>query len=318
MFFGLTPEDQRLAYLNLNYAQNLCNLKEYNEAIDILYNQLNFLNLKFGDRHFEYIKTLSALLRIVCKYERPDISIDNLYNTFRGLAQDVNFIDQYEKVLVDISYLIYRHDWKNLLLVISSSIGKSLNPLQTLELCQIYESVSRDHCSDQEYHEALSTLIPEIKQSVVQGLLLMSGNEQRSIQEPLSSIINGVINAGDYDVALELSLFRKGLLFATQKAIEKRLSVNRKTRKRFSELQTSRTELNAAIAYNDTVHIPELAASVSRMDRELRQSLNANMEILHDIDKNTAQVISALDDKSIAVEFIKFQKKILPATAHLS
>lgn len=307
-FSGLTPEDQRLTYLNLNYAQNLCNLKEYNEAIEILYKQLNFLNLKFGNKHSEYIKTLSALLRIVCKYERPDISIDSLYNTFRGLAQDVNFIDQYEKVLADIAYLTYRHDWKNVLQVISSGIGKSLNPLQTLELCQIYESVSRVHCSDQEYHAVLSTLIPEIKQSVVQGLLLMSGNEQRSIQEPLSSIINGVIKAGDYDAALELSLFRKGLLFATQKAIEKRLSVNRKTRKRFSELQTARRKLNAAIAYNDTVHIPELATSVSRMDRELRQSLNANMDILHDIDKNTAQVTSALDDKSIAVEFIKFQK----------
>ena len=308
-FSGLTPEDQRLAYLNLNYAQNLCNLKEYNEAIDILYNQLNFMNLKFGNKHSEYIKTLSALLRIVCKCERPDISIDSLYNTFRGLAQDVNFIDQYEKVLVDIAYLTYRHDWENVLQVISSAIDKSQNPLQTLELCQIYESVSRDHCSEQEYHEVLSTLIPEIKQSVVQGLLLMSGNEQRSIQEPLSSIINGVINAGDYDVALELSLFRKGLLFATQKAIEKRLSVNRKTRKRFSELQTARTELNAAIAYNDTVHIPELAAFVSRLDRELRQSLSANMDILHDIDKNTAQVTSALSEKSIAVEFIKFQKE---------
>ena len=78
-FSGLTPEDQRLTYLNLNYAQNLCNLKEYNEAIDILYNQLNFLNLKFGDRHSEYIKTLSALLRIVCKCERSDISIDSLF-----------------------------------------------------------------------------------------------------------------------------------------------------------------------------------------------------------------------------------------------
>lgn len=307
-FSGLTPEDQRFAYLNLNYAQNLCNLKEYNEAIDILYDQLNFQNLKFGDRHSEYIKTLSTLLRIVCKYERPDISIDSLYNTFRGLAQDVNFFDQYEKVLVDIAYLTYRHDWKNALQVISSAIDKSMNPLQTLELCQIYESVSRVHCSGWEYRESLSTLISVIKQSVVQGLLLMSGEEQKSIQEPLSSIINGVINAGEYDVALELSLFRKGLLFATQKVIEKRLAVNRKTRKRFSELQTARRELNAAIAYNDTVHIPELAASVYRMDRELRQSLNANMDILHDIDKNTALVTSALDDKSIAIEFIKFQK----------
>ena len=307
-FAGLTPEDQRLAYLNLNYAQNLCNLQEYSEAIDILCNQLDFLNIKFGDRHSEYIKTLSVLLRIVCKSDRSDISIDSLYNAFTFLAKDVNFIDQYEKELVDISYLIYRHDWENALQVISSAIDKSLNPLQTLELCQIYESVSREHCSDQEYHKILLTLIPVIKQSVAQGLLLMSGEEQKSIQEPLSSIINGVINAGDYDVALELSLFRKGLLFATQKATEKQLAANRKTRKRFSELQTARTELNAAIAYNDTVHIPELAASVSRMDRELRQSLNANMDILHDIDKNTAQVTSALDDKSIAVEFIKFQK----------
>lgn len=174
--------------------------------------------------------------------------------------------------------------------------------MERLNLLQTYEQVSRKNNTTTEYNSELIKLIPSVKSNIIEGLLTLSSNEERAIHLPLSVIIDGAIEMGAFKSSLELSLFRKGLLFSKKRTIGKKFS----NKKEYKKLQVQRNRLNTAIAYNDSTHIPELSASVFQLERELANKLSRQNKITAGFDKTIQQVTEKLSSNDLAIEFVKY------------
>lgn len=149
-------------------------------------------------------------------------------------------------------------------------------------------------------------MVDYLKRDVFSSLLFLSGEERTSLQTPIKTLIDGMIEKEDYSDALSLSLFRKGLLFTTKSVVEKKLAGNRKTRKRHKELQNLRIKLNDCITFEDSLKIPELTLKISQLERELNHTLTNNDEIYRTIDKNVGKVVGNLSDEQIAIDFLRY------------
>lgn len=308
MLSRLVKEDRRVAYLNLNYAENLCHLDRYEEAVQVLIRQLNTNEELYGADSDEYFQVLRKLLLVAFEHPELDLSSEELHDKYAQLKVIKTLLtSSYENALVDISYGLYKQDWITVRQLLEDALNKPFTSLQRLELYQIYEKACRKYCTTHEYQQIIQNLIPLIKTDIINGLLLLTGNEKRSMQIPLSEIIDGAICKGAYDHALELSLFRKGLLFATRQAVEQKLAKGRKSKRSYQNLIQFRKELNSAIEYNDTIHIPLLSASANALERELSQIISSDKEFYHAIDKTIPMVTSALGQSDIAVDFIRYR-----------
>lgn len=303
-FAKLSPEDMRISYLNRHYATNLCKLNNPTEAVGILIRQVELQESLYGKEHSEYFKSLRQLLQISCEYLIPGIPVDRLYQEFKQLYSKSN--EYYENVMTEITYLSFKNNRKAALLALNEALSHPMNPMQKLNIYQQFESVLRNQDNSKNYAQNISTLIPRIKTDIYNSLLLLSGDDRGAIQNPLSNILNGTILKKDYYNALQISLFRKGLLFTTKKVIEKELEHNIQTRKRYRDLTAKREELNFYISYNDTLHIPALAVSVDSLERELNRHMVNNKKIFRSIDKSLSQVCSSLNSNDLAIEFVKY------------
>lgn len=303
----LPKGDRRISYLTMNYAQNLCNLRQYDEAVGVLTRQLNTTESLFGRYSREYVEILRQLLFVVCKYSLPMQSTDDLYSEYKSISsRQVSGVMDYDDIMLDVVYCLHKNDWISVKHKLDDAFDIEMTPMQRLELCRTVEKAYREHCAIIEYNQAILQLIPLLKADVVSGLLLLTGDEKRAMQVPVSEIFDGAVCKGAYECALDLSLFRKGLLFATRQAVERRLVNGRKAKKRYKKLIGLREDLNLAIAYNDTIHIPQLTASVSALERELGQLVSSDKEIYKQIDKNLSMVKSALGASDLAVDFVRY------------
>lgn len=303
----LTKEDKRMAYLNLNYAQNLCNLDQYDEAASILIRQLHTTEKLLGQNCREYAETLRQLIIVVCQHPVQGLSPDSLYNIYTSLysprlSEDKRFND----IMLDIVYALYKNNWTNVEQMVEEALNMELPSMQRLELITMYENACREHCDPAEYNRKIQKAIPLIKSDVISGLLLLTEDERRAMQKPVTDIFDGAVSMGANEIALDLSLFRKGLLFATRQAVEQRLAHGRKTKQKYQTLVGLRGELNAAIEYNDTIHIPRLASSVTTLERELSQMVSSDKEFFNAVDKNLAMVTSSLGPTDLAVDFVRY------------
>lgn len=306
----LSKEDRRISYLNMNYAQNLCNLRQYDEAVGVLTHQLNTTETLFGRYSQEYAEILRQLLFVVCKYSLPMPSTDELYREYKSLSShQVSGVRDYDDIMLDVVYSLHKNEWINVKHMVDDAFDIKMTPMQRLELCKTTEKAYREHCTITEYNQAILKLIPLLKADVINGLLLLTGDEKRAMQVPVSEIFDGAVGKGAYECALDLSLFRKGLLFATRQAVERRLANGRKTKQRYKKLIGLREDLNTAVTYNDTLHIPQIASSVSLLERELGQMIYSDKEIYKQIDKNLPMVTSALGTSDLAVDFARYKYK---------
>lgn len=302
----LSKEDRRISYLNMNYAQNLCNLRQYDEAVEVLTRQLETTETLFGRCSREYAEILRQLLFVVCKYSLPMPSADELYKEYKSLSShQVSGVRNYDDIMLDVVYGLHKNEWTSVKHLMDEAFDNEVTPMQRLELCKTTEKAYREHCTITEYNQAILKLIPLLKADVINGLLLLTGDEKRAMQVPMSEIFDGAVGKGAYECALDLSLFRKGLLFATRQAVERQLAKGRKTKKRYKNLISLREDLNYAIAYNDTIHTPQLTASVSALERELGQLVSSDKEIYRLIDKNLSMVTSSLGTSDLAVDFVR-------------
>lgn len=303
----LTKEDKRIAYLNLNYARNLCNLGQYDEAAKVLTQQLDITETLLGKNSREYVEILRQLILVVCQHQVQELSPDGLYDTYTTLyiprtSDDNHFND----MMLTAVYALYKNDWTKARQMMEVALNMELPSMQRLELITMYEKACRKHCNSAEYNGIIQKIIPQIKSDVISGLLLLTEDERRAMQSPVTDIFDGAVSMEAYEVALELSLFRKGLLFATRQAIEQSLAHGRKTKQKYQTLIGLRGELNAAIEYNDTIHIPRLASSVAALERELGQMVSSDKEFFDAVDKNLSMVTSALSPTDLAVDFVRY------------
>ena len=304
---SLPKEDRRLSYLNLNYARNLCNLNQYNEAAEVLTKQLHIDDKLYGKHSQEYSKILRQLLLVACQHPVPGLSPDSLHEEYTSLnCNRTSGYRNYDDIMADIVYGLYKDDWAKVKFLFKDALSMELTPMQRLELCRIYENACREHCTPTEYNSAIHEIIPLLKADIISGLLLLTGDEKCAMQTPISELLDGTISMKAYERALELSFFRKGLLFTTRQIVERKLASKRKTKRKYQALVRQREELNSAIEYNDTVHIPKLAFSVSALERNLGQTVSSDKEILKNIDKTLTMVTSALKRYDLAVDFVKY------------
>lgn len=299
----LPVSDLRRIYLDRQHATNLCKLNCQETALEILSQQLELLKENYGKDHSEYHKTFLLLIQLLCEQQTPNINADELNTELCNIGKVLTDSNQsFDYIKAQVAFLVYCGKWREALRIIDDSLKQPFNPMKRLSLLQTYEQLSRKNLSQLDYIHELVKIIPSVKSSMIEGLLTLSSDEESAIHRPLSTLIDGAIDKGAFKSALELSLFRKGLLFTKKRTIEKQLS----TKKEFKRLQDQRNRLNASIAYNDSTHIPEFSATVFQLERELANKLSRRKKINTRFDKTIQQVIEKLSSNNLAIEFVKY------------
>ncbi|MDE6754920.1 MAG: CHAT domain-containing protein [Muribaculaceae bacterium] len=307
---NLSPTDLRLATLNREYAENLCFLGREDEAASILKRQLEIFESKCGKTHSEYIRSIYSLFRISCSFPGLKIDVDSLYNELLSLnIRNSLVLTEFERLSTNISFLLYKDEGMKTISAIENSMENNFNEFQSTLIYQKYEQICRRLLSLDEYNSRISTIMPKLKEKIISGILRLSGKEQSTLQKPLETILNGLIIMGDYKNALELSLFRKGLLFYNKKIVERHHAGTGKGKKELRKLHLKKQELNQAIAFNDTTHVPALSSTILRMEREMNKDLIKNKNIISQVDRNLTKVTKRLDESDLGVDFVKYEDK---------
>lgn len=305
---NLDDSDLRKIYLIGQYAANLHKLGNTDKAIHLLTAQLGIAKDVYGTQHKEYMTILCNLLQLACAEPNSNIDVEELYRKFSDLKnQSLNDNSRFDFIKSDVAYYVYTGNWQEALIELNKALKIRFNAMQRLLLLEQYESISRAHLDYKEYDNRISSLIPLVKSSMVGGLLTLSGEEERTLLNgPISNIIDGALEKEAYQIALELSLFRKGLLFTKKKAIERKLALKGSLKKATDKLYQKRQQLNNAIAYNDSIHIPELSASVFQLERELAHRLSNNKKLMAELDRTVFHIMEHLSATDLAVEFVRY------------
>lgn len=304
---NLDDSDLRKIYLIGQYAANLHKLGNTDKAIHLLTAQLGIAKNVYGTQHKEYTTILCNLLQLACAEPNSNIDVEELYRKFCDLKnQSINDNSRFDFIKSDVAYYVYTGNWQEALNELKNALAMRFNAMQKLILLQQYEDLSREHLKLEEYSNRVSSLIPLIKSSIIGGLLTLSSDEGRTLTEPLSNMIDGALKKEAYQIALELSLFRKGLLFTKKKAIERKLAVKGSLKKTTNKLYQKRQQLNNAKAYNDSTHIPELSSGVFQLERKLAHRLSDNKKLMAELDRTVFQITEHLSATDLAVEFIKY------------
>ena len=305
---NLDDSDLRKIYLIGQYAANLHKLGNTDEAIHLLTAQLGIAKDVYGTQHKEYTTIICNLLQLTCAEPNSNIDVEELYRKFSDLKnQDLNDNSRFDFIKSDVAYYVYTGNWQEALIVLNNALKSRFNAMQRLLLLEQYESISRAHLDYKEYDNMISSLTSVVKSSMIGGLLTLSGEEERTLLNgPISNIIDGALEKEAYQIALELSLFRKGLLFTKKKAIERKLAVKGSLKRATNKLFQKRQQLNNAIAFNDSVHIPELSASVFQLERELAHRLSNNKKLMAELDRTVFQITEHMSATDLAVEFVKY------------
>lgn len=304
---NLDDADLRKISLNSQYSPILYKLGRTNEAIHLLHDQLEIVKNIYGKQHKEYTAILCNLLQLACAEPNSNIDVNVLYRELSDLKnKGLNVNSQFDFIKSDVAYYVYTGNWQEALIVLNNALNMRFNSIQKLILLHQYELLSRAHLNYEEYSNRISSLIPLVKSSMIGGLLTLSYDEGRAFNEPLSNMIDGALEKGAYTNALELSLFRKGLLSTKKKAIERKLAVKGPLKKVTNKLYQKRQQLNNAIAYNDSIHIPELFASVFQLERELANCLSDNKKLIAELDRTVFHITERLSATDLAVEFVRY------------
>ncbi len=299
----LPISDLRRIYHDRQYVANLSKLNCQETGLEIISQQLEVLKENYGKEHSEYYKTFLLLIQLLCEHQTPNINVDELNTELSNIGKVlIDGNQSFDYIKAKIAFLVYCGKWQEALRIIDDSLKLPFNPMQCLSLLQICEHLSRKYLSQPDYITELVKIMPSVKTNMIEGLLTLSSDEESAIHRPLSILIDGAIDNGAFKSALDLSLFRKGLLFTKKKTIEKQLS----TKKEYKRLQDQRNRLNAAIAYNDSTHIPELSTTVFQLERELANKLSRYKKIHSNFDKTIQQVTEKLSSNDLAIEFVKY------------
>lgn len=303
----LADADLRKISLNRQFALNLYWLGDKDKALQLLLNELELTKQLYGNSHGEYARLLCVLIQLSCSHPISGIDIYSLYQellSLKGIHSQT--LSEYEIRKTEIAYLVYSGRWEEALNVSHNALSLPLNPMEKLSIIHQYEVLARENLSKTDYIFRISEIIPILKVSMIGGLLTLSGEEEGALSNPLADIIDGTLAKGANKEALQLCLFRKGLLFTKKKTIERKLSVKGPLKKAMKRLLYAREELNNAISYNDTIHIPEMSANVFKLERELGNRLSSEKKLYSEIDRTLEQVIERLSAKDLAVEFVRY------------
>lgn len=303
----LADSDLRKISFNHQFATNLYLLGQRDEALQLLAQQLDIVNQSYGRQHGEYSSILCSIIQLACSHPTTDIDIEGLYKEFSTLKDDNNHtLNPFEIAKSEIAYHVYSGSCLEALNIAYNALSTVVNPMEKLRIIQQYELIARKNLNHTDYINHITAIIPTVKVSMIGGLLTLSGDEERALSIPLSNMIDGALSKEANEIALQLCLFRKGLLYTKKKTIERKLAIKRPSKKVSNRLKAARQELNNAVAYNDSVHIPELTANVFRLERELGNRLSSEKKLYSELDRKLASVIERLSDEDLAVEFVRY------------
>ena len=304
----VSPEDENISNLNNRRALNLSFLNRSEEAVKILENQLTFQSKVYDSRHPEFENTVRTLLRVSCRTAQGAFSPDSLYRLWNQIKRlDRSNRGIFENLLAEIDYSLYKGEAVEAADMISNALSSSINSLQRLELISIYEKICRENLP-QEYTARIGSVLTQLKEDVMESMMLLTSNERKGLHIPLANILCGLVDSGLYKEACELSLFQKGMLFNTLRSVEKRMNKKRSVKSLYQQLSDQRKRLNAAIAYNDSTHIPALALDVAILERDLYYRVKNERNLLKSAKHSIEGIQSLLNRKDLALDFIKYEK----------
>ncbi|MDE6257040.1 MAG: CHAT domain-containing protein [Muribaculaceae bacterium] len=304
----VSPEDENISNLNNRRALNLSFLNRSEEAVKILENQLTFQSKVYDSRHPEFENTVRTLLRVSCRTAQGAFSPDSLYRLWNQIKRlDRSNRGIFENLLAEIDYSLYKEEAVEAADMISNALSSSVNSLQRLELISIYEKICRENLP-QEYAARIGSVLTQLKEDVMESMMLLTSNERKGLHIPLANILCGLVDSGLYKEACELSLFQKGMLFNTLRSVEKRINKKRSVKSLYQQLSDQRKRLNAAIAYNDSTHIQALTLDVAILERDLYYRVKNERNLLKSAKHSIEEIQSLLNRKDLALDFIKYEK----------
>ena len=311
-FDSLSPEDKRLAHLNIVQADNLCCLDRPEELLPVLTHQLNVQDSLFGSNSMESLKTLRAIIMSKSKAGHVD-KLQELYNRYIQLYPKYQkVVSAYDDIMLRANYLITIDDKLQAISILSNTDKKSLTPSQRIAIILFIEQLAREQSNNLDYLKITHELIDPIKYDIVNSLLTLTSNEMNSIQSQLQILVSGLIDGGNEADALSLTIFRKGLLYFTKKAIEKELGSGSSTRKDYKKLKSLRNQYNEAVAFGDTLMSSSIIWDLRKLERKLNNSLSSNKRLLKLIDRNLIKIQHRLKVNTLAIDIISLVRNNEP------
>ena len=108
--------------------------------------------------------------------------------------------------------------------------------------------------------------------------------------------------------AAEFALFKKGLLFHTQREIEKNLWKNKQTRNEYGKLRQLKSEYNISAFEGDSVKYNHIKSQIDRLERELAGASFNVKKFGANLDLHSDNVLKRLGRNDLAIDFVHYTK----------
>ena len=157
---------------------------------------------------------------------------------------------------------------------------------------------------------ALSSL-KDTRKDIIGDFVLLSDAQRRA----QSFYVNNILNETMSDVgispkltqaACDFNIFRKGLLFHTEKEIRNLLAGYPAAHERLMTLRSLKADLNKYIARGDSAMVANLRNLIEKTDRDLSAGFVSYGQLKKRIDLTTNDVLSNLPKKALALDFVRY------------
>lgn len=313
-FSNLDNIDRRYRFLERCYSVNLRDQGNFQESISILNDLLQREEKILGKTHIDYLYTLRELIISLCQSKQNINIIDQLYTQYKDLKSSINYYNpttSHADIEIDLYYKMVKGDSDEQIKILRNNLSEEypINKKMALALLLV-EKIAKEN----NYESECQIILNKVKEDIIKAILNLDSQESQSLQTPLNELLTRFIihrenEQDNISNILNLSLFKKGLWFSTQRNVFKKLSQKKKYREQFKSLNALKDELNFAVSFEDNERINELIPEISRIERNLNHIAWSDKSLVKSIDRNISQVQSKLSEDDIAIDFIEFQKK---------
>lgn len=188
----------------------------------------------------------------------------------------------------------------------------SVNPERDVKLKGLrYLKNAYDHLADSRAGVISDSIIGVTKEIVSQEIKLISPTYRANwialCEESMPYLLTDMENERAIRDALELNLFKKNLLLRTSNSIKRNIIENHSPNYK-EQLQSIHRDLINAISRGDSLETERLRGEYAFFEQSAVNEFLGKHSILEDIDVTLDDVLSRLDDRSVAVDFISISE----------
>jgi len=160
--------------------------------------------------------------------------------------------------------------------------------------------------------EVADTVFAEFKEELLRRLLFMSNNERRNVDMELRSMRDEIISAmrfapGLTELALNYSLFSKGLMFHTQNEIRGLLAGCDSAQMEMAKIRGLKAELSKAINSSDKNMIYSLQRAIDSRERYLIDDYLDYKRFINRFERyNSKKLSDTLTPSDVMIDFVEY------------